>query len=74
MNITFVLPKVSRYPVGGYKMTFEYANRLKERGHDISIVFLNDRFMEKYKIPKIIRKRIAGIITGIEPRWFNLNK
>lgn len=64
---------MSRYPVGGYKMTFEYANRLKERGHDISIVFLNDRFMEKYKIPKIIRKRIAGIITGIEPRWFNLN-
>lgn len=73
MNITFVLPKVSRYPVGGYKMIFEYANRLAERGHNLSVVFLNDRLMEKYRIHPMIRKRIARIITGIEPRWFNLN-
>ncbi|MBT9040897.1 hypothetical protein BTI95_04225 [Lactobacillus delbrueckii subsp. bulgaricus] len=27
-KVCFVLPGIGRYPVGGYKMTYEYANRL----------------------------------------------
>ena len=39
MKISFVLPGVSRVPVGGYKMIFEYANRLCKRGHEITLIF-----------------------------------
>lgn len=39
MRITFCLPEISTVPTGGYKIIFEYANRLSERGHEITLVF-----------------------------------
>ena len=39
VHITFVLPSFVRYPVGGFKVIFEYANGLAQRGHRVSIVF-----------------------------------
>jgi glycosyltransferase involved in cell wall biosynthesis len=39
MRITFVLPGWSIHkPVGGFKVVYEYANRLSERGHQINVV------------------------------------
>lgn len=38
MNITFILPGPGNVPVGGFKIVYEYANRLAERGHAIVIV------------------------------------
>ena len=73
MIVTFVLPKVSRYPVGGYKMVFEYANRLCNKGHDINIIYINDDFMSKYKLPRFVRKKLAIHYTALEPRWFELD-
>lgn len=74
MNLVFVLPKVSRYPVGGYKIVFEYANRLCAKGHNITLVFLNQDFMSKYPIPASVRKRIATHFVYKEPRWFELDR
>lgn len=37
MKITFVLPNLSLS--GGVRVVFEYANRLQERGHEVSIVY-----------------------------------
>lgn len=36
MKITFILPKIGIG--GGVRVVFEYANRLQERGHEVSIV------------------------------------
>jgi glycosyltransferase involved in cell wall biosynthesis len=38
MKIVFVLPSVTAVPVGGFKIVYEYANRLAGRGHRVSIV------------------------------------
>ncbi len=38
MKIAFVLHERSLRPVGGYKIVYEYANRLAERGHEVAVV------------------------------------
>lgn len=71
--ITFVLPNYSRVPIGGYKIVFEYANRLCEDDFKVQIVFLNNHALEKYKVPKCIRKIIIKYFTQREPKWFHLD-
>lgn len=39
MKITFVLPTYFSTPIGGYKVVYEYASRLSEAGHQVTIVF-----------------------------------
>ena len=38
MRITFLLPGAGRFPVGGLKIVYEYANRLASKGHVVSLV------------------------------------
>lgn len=38
MRITFVLPGFSAHPIGGFKIVYEYASRLQERGHLVTVV------------------------------------
>ena len=38
MRIVFLLPGQSLKPAGGYKVVYEYANRLVERGHEVAVV------------------------------------
>lgn len=73
MKICFVLPQFMRIPVGGYKMVFEYANRLAAEGYDVRLLFLNQNAMKRFKFPEPIRKLAVASMTRIEPRWFPLN-
>ena len=43
MKICFILPQTLRKPIGGYKIIYEYANRLVDEGHKVVILFLNER-------------------------------
>jgi glycosyltransferase involved in cell wall biosynthesis len=38
MKIVFVLPSLTAVPVGGFKIVYEYANRLAGRGHRVVVV------------------------------------
>jgi glycosyltransferase involved in cell wall biosynthesis len=38
MRIVFVLPGRSAAPVGGFKVVYEYSNRLVERGHEVAVI------------------------------------
>jgi L-malate glycosyltransferase len=38
MRITFLMPGYVRGPSGGFRVVYEYANRLVSRGHDVSLV------------------------------------
>ena len=38
MRITFILPIVSDKPIGGFKVVYEYASRLSQRGHAVTVV------------------------------------
>lgn len=74
MKICFVLPGFTRQPIGGYKIIFEYANRLQELGYEIKILFLNEWKLNNLKIPSFIKSIIINQTTSIEPKWFSLNK
>lgn len=71
MKITFCLPSILKVPAGGFKIVFEYANRLSNRGHDITIICLTDNhFLKLNNFGKNIfgKLRIKGY-----PNWFPLN-
>jgi glycosyltransferase involved in cell wall biosynthesis len=38
MRITFVLPMFLAAPAGGFKVVYEYANRLQARGHQVTVI------------------------------------
>jgi L-malate glycosyltransferase len=38
MEITFVLPRYLSAPAGGFKIVYEYANHLQDRGHRVTVV------------------------------------
>ena len=37
--ITFILPRTGEEPIGGFKVVYEYANRLAKDGYHINIVY-----------------------------------
>lgn len=75
MDITFVLPGLSKSPCGGFKVVFEYANNLILRGHNIRIVFAREPSKAKYKnIPDFIKNPRYQMMVKYYPRWFHLNK
>jgi glycosyltransferase involved in cell wall biosynthesis len=78
MKITFVLPGSSiRKPIGGFKVVYEYANRLSERGHQVKIVhpfFLSPQekgSKQKMRMYAIWMKN--NFLGGIKLRWFDLS-
>lgn len=74
MRITFVLPGYLRSPAGGYKMVFEYANRLTLRGHKVAIAF--DCFQGAQghqRIPGFLKKLCYRFFVWYYPKWFALH-
>ncbi|WP_240307243.1 glycosyltransferase family 4 protein [Lactobacillus paragasseri] len=55
-------------------MAFEYANRLVKENHEVLILYLNQDLLKNYSVPLIVKRKIAKILTKIEPKWFDLNK
>ncbi len=81
--IVFLLPGGSLRPIGGYKVVFEYSNRLVADGYDVTIVypaycfnFNQSRiitFLRRCKA--LIRYLTWGLIKRYSGRkWFNLDK
>lgn len=40
LRLLFLLPGVAKSPVGGFKVVYEYANRLSRRGHHLTVAHL----------------------------------
>jgi glycosyltransferase involved in cell wall biosynthesis len=76
VKITFILPGSSRVPFGGYKVVFEYANCLSERGHAVTIVHpahLDETAPWKEKLYHNARYLLWGATRDFGPRrWFKL--
>lgn len=77
MKINFLLPTFGL--TGGVKVVLEYANRLSNRGYDVSIInpfvlpikpSFKDRFLGFLKMGKYFFKKIFG---KKEISWFSLN-
>lgn len=77
MRIVFVLPARSAQPVGGFKVVYEYANRLVERGHEVALVHpwrsrpprgLRERWRARRWVARYRRRR-----EEIAP-WFEIDQ
>lgn len=77
LDIVFVLLHASNKPIGGYKIVYEYANKLSERGYSVGIAYYTGDFAIRYNIPYIIRNTIACVYNNIQihriPTWFHLD-
>jgi glycosyltransferase involved in cell wall biosynthesis len=76
MMINFILPFAGNKPIGGFKIVYEYANRLAERGHNVNLIHPSYTFEEsafnnaKYLIRYYQRK----IDNSYNPdSWFKLH-
>lgn len=56
MKVTFLLPQYAEYPIGGFKVVYEFANHLSRKGHQVAIVY-----------PRRL-KRLASSIVDETPR------
>lgn len=74
MIICFILPAFTRKPQGGYKMAFEYANRLAKKGHIVKLLFLNEDVFPSLPKNKFFQKHLGNFITKKGPNWFKLRK
>ena len=74
MKIVFVLPQRDKKPIGGFKIVYEYANRLADRGHEVTIVYYCGNDLKRTKLPLYVRTVLCGISVRNRPKWFSLNK
>lgn len=77
-SITFIFPHPVDGPTGGYKVAYEYANRLVADGHKVNIVYSGSLFWKKkksyYKLTNCVRY-VQQLIKGYSCRnWFALDK
>lgn len=77
MRITFVLPGWANTPVGGFKVAYEYANRLSERGHHVNIIHPLSLFLQEIKFKqkmKMFAKGMAGhFLKNTKVNWFSIS-
>ena len=78
MKIHFVLPFSGRKPVGGFKVVYEYANELSDRGHEVLIthtagLYLGVNPNDRVHI-NLAKFFIFGMLKNYLPtKWFKLN-
>lgn len=76
--ITFIFPHPVDGPAGGYKVVYEYANRLVADGYKVNIVYSGSLFWMKkslyFKLTNCVRY-VQRLIKGYSGRrWFDLDK
>ena len=76
MRVVFILPGPQVYLSGGVKVIFEYANRLANRGYNITVVFWCDTpkgHLSSLPLPLFAKKNLNIIRSYYHPRWFSLD-
>ena len=76
--ITFIFPHPVDGPTGGYKVVYEYANRLVADGYRVNIVYSGSLFWKRkslyFKLTNCVRY-VERLIKGYSGRrWFDLDK
>lgn len=75
MIISFLLPCRTSFPSGGFKIIFEYANRLAEIGYDVNIVMPATLYTLKNKLAGFVRYPYYKLTGKYTPNnWFKLNE
>ncbi len=69
MRITFVLPGYGWKPRGGYRVVYEYANRLVSRGHEVTVAHAASRPNHPGPTPYSFADRGRRFIRWMRDRW-----
>lgn len=75
MRVTFVLPGSGHLPVGGFKVVYEYANRLAVRGHTATVVHAAQFDREASAVVRLktgVRFVQRRLDKSYRPGWFPL--
>lgn len=81
-RIIFLLPGHGKGPVGGYKVVYEYANRLVDNGYNVDIIYPAYCFSNNKKIiytaVRMFKAILIFLYYGITKKysckkWFSLN-
>ena len=77
-RIVFLFPHPTAGPTGGYKVVYEYANRLANDGYDVHIVYSGSIFWRRkslyHKFTACLRY-IQKLFQGYSCRsWFTLDE
>lgn len=81
MKILFYLGVSFSYPVGGHKIIYEYANRLSDKGFDVTILYDYSLKYRKYKkyMPEVLHRLLVSLLSYRElifhnrQKWFSLS-
>jgi glycosyltransferase involved in cell wall biosynthesis len=79
MEIVFLLPQEGSRPAGGFKVVYEYANRLARRNHKVRVVHIaqlfprgaHPSFRERMRMFRYLPYALRG--NWKPDRWFNLD-
>lgn len=72
--ITFYLPSLPEFPMGGFKIVFEYANRLAEKGYKVNLVFFGGYRLKKLRRLQFLKYICLKKIAKNFLNWFKLDK
>jgi glycosyltransferase involved in cell wall biosynthesis len=71
-KVTFVIPGRGTYPVGGFKVVYEYANRLSDLGLDITVVHTAWLYKSHSFVIGIGRYIYCLLFYKFYKKWFTL--
>lgn len=79
MRICFIMGRSGHYPCGGFKIVYEYTNRLAQRGHRVTVVHPTTPYpypsrIHQLKILYHFLRRLMGLDGGYRPdSWFKMD-
>jgi glycosyltransferase involved in cell wall biosynthesis len=70
-RVTFLLPRNYQTPIGGYKVIYEYANGLSQRGWDVTVSHISTFKHGSYRG---LTRNLGFPVRPSRPNWFPLDK
>ena len=68
-----ILPFPVTKPVGGARVMYEYANRLQQKGHQVTIFHSIRRPFKKSRTPLWYKQLVFALRRVARPKWFKLH-
>lgn len=77
MRLTFLLPHYDTRVSGGFRIVFEYANRLVDRGHQVTVVMpapsLKYRSWDRLIRPEALKQIVKRVVSRRDIPWFEFD-
>jgi glycosyltransferase involved in cell wall biosynthesis len=79
LKINFVLPCYPKAPIGGFRVVYEYANRLVSRGHSVSVTHpkrMRNLPLQGGFIPRMKRRFVDALRSWFPPKidWHRIDE